>query len=93
MRYFAILAALALFLSPLPSAAEDVTTAARPVRGVVNAVDEENRLLLVGPMTFFVPEPVLDFDEVEEGLWAVVAYQQEGDRLTAVKVDLDDSGE
>ena len=88
MRYTAILAALALSLAPLSSLADDVT-AARPVRGLIHAVDAENRLLLVGPMTFYVPEPVLDFDEVEEGLWAIVAYQQLGDRLTAVKVELD----
>ena len=89
MHYTAILAALALSLAPLSSLADDATTAARPVRGLIHAVDAENRLLLVGPMTFYVPEPVLDFDEVEEGLWAIVAYQQLGDRLTAVKVELD----
>ena len=93
MRYLAILAALALSLPSLQALAQGATTATRPVRGVVHAVDVDNRMLMVGPMSFYVPEAVLDFDQVEADIWAVVAYEQEGDRLTAVKIELDDSPE
>ena len=95
MRLASILAISLLLSGPLAPdvGAQSATRLARPVRGLVTLVHEELRMLGVGPMTFLVPEDVLDFDEVEEGLWATVSYRKRGDTLLATSVELDDRSE
>ena len=93
---FAWIIGTALLLAPLappPALAGSTIATERPVRGLVTSVHVEGRVVGVGPMTFFVPEGVLDLDEVEEGIWATVSYRKRGDTLIATSVELDDSAD
>ena len=84
MRTFGLMVLLAAVLAaPLASAGKTE----RPVSGVITAIDEDDRMIWVGPVAFYVPRDVYDFEDIEEGLFAIVYYVRSVDGRTAVKLE------
>ena len=83
MRIFGLVViVVALLAAPLASAGKTE----RPVSGVITAIDEDDRMIWVGPVAFYVPRDVYDFEDLEEGLFAIVYYVHTVDGRTAVKL-------
>ncbi len=94
MRFTQLFAAtLALgLLSAAPAAAGTSVREVgqeRPISGMVDKVDVDDRTIWVGPMRFGVPAGVFDLDELAEGNFVVVDYRKGEDGLVATGLRID----